>query len=126
LYVATPVPEVVALAVTTIPFDFVIVNVTLAPLAGEPPALTVALMVTDWLRLYVARSVRTLSLMEVGIGVGGSVGVRVQLGVGVAVKEGANVEAGVKVGGGVDVGVYWGWDVGVGVAVAAGADDTTT
>ena len=38
--------------VTVALFDFVIVNVTLAPANGEPPAVTVAVTLAVWLREY--------------------------------------------------------------------------
>jgi len=43
---------VVAVLVTTEPFDLVIVNVTAAPDTREPPALTVALTAAVWFLVY--------------------------------------------------------------------------
>ena len=54
LKTATPLAPVVAVLETVVPFDFVIVNVTVAPDTGDPAALTVALTVAVWFRVYVA------------------------------------------------------------------------
>jgi hypothetical protein len=54
LKTASPFAPVVALIETVVPFDFVIVNVTVAPDTKDPAALTVALTVAVWFRVYVA------------------------------------------------------------------------
>jgi hypothetical protein len=51
LYVACPLDPVVALPLTSEPFVLVIVKFTPAPETGAPEEVTVAVVVTDWLRL---------------------------------------------------------------------------
>ncbi len=51
MQVATPEAFVVDVAVTTLPFDFVILKVTLAPAVGDVLADTLAVIETVWLRV---------------------------------------------------------------------------
>ena len=53
LKTAMPFAPVVAVLETVVPFDFVIVKVTVAPETGDPAARTVAFTVAVCVRVYV-------------------------------------------------------------------------
>jgi len=56
---AEPVESVVAVWLTAVPSDFVIVNVTPAVETGDPPELALAVTDTVWPPVYVSLSVDT-------------------------------------------------------------------